>query len=269
MTTRDAIRHGEQVEAAAWLSAWDAAPGSVRAEAGLSVERDGAVTAFRAGHAPTWFFNRVIGLGLDQPARPAQVAAILDRYRELGVPHGVGLVPGALPAELPRWLEERGLVPTTTLARMVRDVTALPDPGAEVTIRPVGREDARRFGEIGARGFDMPRFCIDWFAQLVGRDGWRTYLAYRAGEPIATGALYVHGTVGWLGFGSTLPDHRGHGVHRAMLARRIVDAADLGCRALQTETNLPRADEPTPSLDNMKRNGFRLVYARRNYVYTP
>jgi hypothetical protein len=54
-----------------------------------------------------------------------------------------------------------------------------------------------------------------------------------------------------------------------MLARRMIDAADLGCRWLQTETNLAEGDEPTPSLDNMKRLGFEMAYARDSHVRTP
>jgi hypothetical protein len=151
----------------------------------------------------------------------------------------------------------------------VRGVEAFPDPDVDVVIRLVGREDALRFGETAARGFQLPEWCIPWFARLAGRDGWRAYLAYRAGEPVATGALHVQGTVGWLGFGTVVADHRRRGLHRVMIARRMCDAADLGCRWLQTETHLPHAGEPTPSLDSMVRSGSSVAYARHNYVLDP
>lgn len=268
-TANDAVRQGERTESETWQRVWEMAPAPVRDALGLSWERDGQVLVCRAGRVPNWFFNRLVGLGLDAPARRDEVDGHLDRFFESGVPFGVSVVSSARPHELPGWLEARGLARTTTLARMVRTTDDLPEPESDVVIRVVGREDAVAWGETVVRGFALPPLCASWMAGLVGRDGWRVHLAYESGEPVAAGALCVHGKVGWLGFGCTLPKSRGRGIHRAMMLRRMMDAADLGCRWLQTETNLAVGDEPTPSLDNMKRLGFQMAYERPNYVFTP
>jgi GNAT superfamily N-acetyltransferase len=224
---------------------------------------------FRAGRIPTWTFNRVLGLGLEAEATREQTRAMLDSLAELGVPHGVSLAPTARPDDIGAWLIDWGFEQTTTLARMRRGVDALPTVDTDASIRQVGRQDAQVFGETAAAGFGFPAALAPLFSGIVGLDGWRAYLAYDGGQPVATGALYLHGKVGWLGFGSTVPDYRKRGIHRAMMAKRMVDAADLGCRSLQTETNFPNGDEPAPSFHNMMRLDFEVAYGRPNYVLTP
>jgi GNAT superfamily N-acetyltransferase len=265
----EAILQGEQIEADTWESVWQAAPEELREKLGMSYERDGLAAVFRASKAPSWFFNRMMGFGLEGPAQREAVQSQIDRFLAQATPFGACIVEEATPAELPRWLEENGLARTTTLARMVRSTENLPDSDSSVSIHQVGSDEARHFAETTARGFGLPDFCVNWFGRLCGREGWHLFLAYDASRPVASGALRVHGEIGWIGFGSTHPEYRGQGVHRAMMAHRMAHAADLGCTRLQTETNLAVGDEPTPSLNNMKRLGFEMAYSRPNYVFSP
>jgi GNAT superfamily N-acetyltransferase len=83
---------------------------------------------------------------------------------------------------------------------------------------------------------------------------------------VAGGALFVKGDVGWLGIASTLPAHRRHGAQGALMARRIRDAVELGCRWVVTETGEDTPEHPNPSYHNMLRTGFVLAYQRPNYI---
>ena len=83
---------------------------------------------------------------------------------------------------------------------------------------------------------------------------------------MAGGALFVKGDVGWLGIASTLPAYRPRGAQGALMARRIRDGADLGCRWLVTETGEDTPHHPNPSYHNMLRTGFSLAYRRPNYI---
>lgn len=262
------VARWEGIESAAWHSVWEATPPAMLEALDLSRDEYPSLTVFRGLKAPSWFFNRAI-VRVGAPLPLALLDRELDRYAEAGVQHGVCVPPGSEPAELGQWLEARGLKATTTLARMIRSTERLPSAGAEVDIRQVGREEAAIFGETTARGFGMPTMIGEMFGTIGTKDGWRTYLAFADGKPVGTGALFIDGNVGWLGFGSTIAEYRNRGIHRAMFVRRMTDAADLGCRWLQTETNLAVADEPTPSLDNMVRLGFQMAYARPNYVFDP
>lgn len=263
------IIQGERMEMTVWSAAYRAAPPDVAHELGLSTSSLGQAAVFRAHRAPSWFLNRVLGVGVFEPVLLDALDVELERYRDAGVPHGVCLAPEARPAELASWLAERDLHHTTTLARMFRDLERIPADGGDVEVVAVDPSRARLFGETVAVGFGFGVSLAGWFENLCALDGWHAYLALIDGTAVGTGVLCVDGDLGWLGFGSTLGDYRRRGVHRSMLSRRMRDAAELGCQRLQTETNLGQGDEPTPSLDNIRRCGFQMAYERRNFVWDP
>lgn len=263
------VLRGELAEISAWEDVWDAAPADVREELVLSRERSGSVAVFRSAF-PWWFFRRIVGLGVEAPADRAWVDGQLDRLSSSAGPHGVTLCSDARPEALPTWLVARGLARTTTLAKMVREARDLPGlASTHAAIERLSARDASRFASATAAGFGVPASVGSWFGALAGRPRWHLYLASDEGVPVASAALFVEGDVGWLGFGSVAPSHRGRGLHGALMGRRMVDAAALGCRWLVTETNLPRAGEPAPSLATMRSHGFSLAYTRQNYVREP
>ena len=113
-----------------------------------------------------------------------------------------------------------------------------------------------------------PRPVLLWLYRMVGRPGWRHYLAYDGDLSVACGALYVHDGVGWLGFGGTLPSWQRRGAQSAIIARRIQDAADLGCTLLTVETKEDSPKWPNHSFRNMLRAGFKIAYLRPKYRLT-
>lgn len=233
----------------------------------LRVEQLGAAIALIAPDLPILLFNRLIGLGLDDPATPATVDAAVGLYRAAGVKNfGVQLSPAAQPAELPDWLQARGLAPTSRWAKVYR--AAEPDAAATTTLRieHIGQSQAAAFGSVACAAFGLPHFLQPWLAAGVGGPGWHHYLAYEGDQPVATGALYVNGEVGWLGIGSTLPTHRRRGGQAALLAHRVQQAARLGCHWLITETGEDTPAQSNPSFRNMLRTGFLLAYQRPNYM---
>jgi hypothetical protein len=131
----------------------------------------------------------------------------------------------------------------------------------------LGREAAEEFGRVACGGFGVPEFMHAGFSSTVGHPGWRHYLAYDGDTPVATGALYVRNGIGWLGMGSTLAPYRRRGAQGAIMAERIRDGAEMGCRWLVTETGEDRAERPNPSYRNMIRTGFILGYQRPNYIF--
>jgi hypothetical protein len=212
-------------------------------------------------------FNRIVGCGIREPARAPALQELLGRFRARGLRNfGVQLSPAAEPSELAAQLHAEGLAVRDRWTKVHR---APGMPGAthsDVDVEQIGVENAAAFAEVTTIGFGMPAQLRPWIASTVGRPGWRHYLASLGGAPVAAAALFVDGTVAWLGVASTLPRARRHGAQGALFARRIADATAIGCRHIITETSEQLPDRPNPSFRNMLRAGFDVVYHRPNYM---
>jgi len=91
-------------------------------------------------------------------------------------------------------------------------------------------------------------------ALATGERGHDGYVAYVDGKPVSIGRLYTNPRSLFAGFygGGTLPEFRGHGYYRAVVASRAKDAQVLGSRYLLVDA-LPT------SLPILKRLGFTHV----------
>jgi GNAT superfamily N-acetyltransferase len=131
-----------------------------------------------------------------------------------------------------------------------------------VAIEPSAADD---FAAVVAGGFDLPDWAEPLAANVVGRPGWSCYVAYDGERPAGAGAVFVDGSVGWLGFGATLAEYRGRGAQSAILAARIEDARRQGCTTVVTETGELDDQRPSSSYRNILRAGFREAGVRQNY----
>jgi hypothetical protein len=244
-----------------------AAPADFAAGMGLRVERVGSAIALITAKMDIMLFNRVIGLGVIEPATEAMVDDIATLYHQAGLRNfAIQVSPFAQPSALPAWLEARGLTRRDNWAKVYRGVEPPPPVPTDLRIESIGLDQAGAFAAVACTAFGMPDTFQPWLAADVGRPGWRHYLAWDGEVPVATGALFVKDRIGWLGVGSTLLSHRRRGAQGAIMAQRIRDGAELGCRWLITETGEDVANRPNPSYHNMVRTGFELAYQRSNYM---
>ena len=240
--------------------------------AGLEI---GSLAALNMG-----FFNRVVGLGVNRPAKPEDIDAVLDFYAGLGQTNvTIQMAPHALPANLPAWLVDRDFVRGRSWAKVWRETADPPTVDTSLRIEEIGPDQAGPFSSIVATAFELPAAGAAAEATL-GRRGWHQYLGFDGSVPVTAAAMFIvapkgaaggpgqGANVAWLGFGATLPEARGRGGQSAMFTRRLADAAQLGCRIAITETGEDTPDEPNPSYHNMIRTGFRLAYLRPNYNLT-
>ncbi len=269
MLTDDTMRNLDLAEAAAWGDMYRYAPQDVAAATGVGIEEYGSGVAGRISGVDVLAFNRVVALGLVEPASEQDVDRIIDFYRHAGVPRFfVQLHPGAQPAELPQWLEARGLTHHNNWVKLHRGKEPGGDPQTDLEVRQIDEDAAATFAEIVKASFEWPDPVEPLVACLVGRPNWLHYIAYDGDAPAATAALFVHGEYGWLDFAATLPDYRGRGAQNALIARRIQDATAGGVKHLMVETAEGKPDKPSPSYRNIVRFGFKTAYVRPNFLWT-
>jgi GNAT superfamily N-acetyltransferase len=240
------VKELERIEALAYRSAAEAA-GGVAHEV-----RGGTCLAVPA--LPVPMLNGVVGVGA-----ALDVDAVLAFYRDRGTRALLSVPPGL--AELERNLDARGFERAGAWMKFERGVEA-----ADVrTALSVEAADAATFGRIAAAGFGLPPAAADGVGSIVGRPGWHCFVAAEDGEPLAVGALYTDGDIGWLGIAATRVELRGRGGQNAIMRARITKARELGLRRLTVETGERIKGRPSTSYRNILRAGFTETYLRSNW----
>ena len=235
---------------------------------GVATARIGGGTAFRMGAAlELTMFNRVFGVGLDEPVSDD----VVDEAAEFARGAGAATLAMQLPpyVETPGvlgLLERRGFRRGSCWAKMMRPVGEPPTALTDLRIAEVTAAEAEEFGRVQCVGMEMPPFLAPWCARQVTEPGWRAYAAYDGDRMVAIASLFRHGDVGQLSGAATLPEARGRGAQSALMARRIADARDLGLRWITAETGAETPEDPNPSLHNMHRAGLELLYDRQNWL---
>jgi len=228
------------------------------------VELDG-VTVLREPEAPlSPMLNRIIGLGVDEPATEAVLDEALAAMGD-DVSCYAAVAPAARPAELAGWLQERGFEPGWGWMAFRRGVEDLPEHATSLRVVAVGPAEGAAFGEIVATAYGLPE-AIARRAATFPELGWDCWLALDGDEPAAAAGIFIAERIGYLGFAATLPEHRGKGGQGALLRLRIRHARAAGCDLLITETGEQRDDRPSNSYRNILRAGFQEVAVTANWL---
>jgi GNAT superfamily N-acetyltransferase len=261
----------ERVERNAWLDLFVAAPIALGTASTVRWERAGACALIADKGIPISEFNRCIGLGIDAAFTRSDLEHAIPWLDRHASPNwAIQLPPQDEADAIVGWMQAHGLERMGTgwakFFRPAQSDGTSPAP-TDLTIRELSPAEGPHFGATIVGGFGLPEFVGPWFASLVGRHGWRVYLAYDGDMPVACGALYLDAGWGWLGCDTTLPEFRGRGAQTALIQRRIADAAAAGVEALTAETGQPAPglEHSSRSYLNYQRAGFVRAYVRPNY----
>lgn len=259
------------VDTAALLAAYDAQmrmpAGAV--PSGMTYECDGPILRIVGGHVGRIRAPRDVGV------TGAELDRLIVRQRDYFRARGQGvewkLRAHDLPADLPERLVAAGFVPegpSTVLLGFAEEVAAEPVLPKGVVLRRISEaEDLRRFADHQTEvlGFDCSWVAADLSARVSADPGQITILVAEAGERFACTAIAVYhpGTdfVALLG-GATLPDWRGRGLYRAMIAARAREAVARGFRLLHV-------DASPASAPILRRCGFHEITTSTHYQWTP
>ncbi len=269
MLTTNLFRSIASCEINAWQDMYNAAGQKLSDRFGIKVFSIGSSCAAQVKHIDILGFNRVIGLGLFQTATEQMIDDLIKKYKDAAISRFfIQIHPEAAPPQLREWFEKRNIVHYNNWVKHYRGVENPPTVETELEIREVsGSFETNKFGDIITGSFEWPGEMSQWFSNLVGRKCWKTYLAFDKDEPAAAASMYVKDDCGWLSFASTLPGWRGKGAQTALIARRIQDAAELGCKVLTVETAEDNKEERSQSMKNIQKTGFEVAFVRPNFIW--
>jgi GNAT superfamily N-acetyltransferase len=269
MTTTTLFRSIAACEINAWQDMYSAAGKDISEKFGIKVFSVGSACVAIAKNVDILAYNRVIGLGLKEPATEQILDEIISKYQESDVSKFfIQIHPEAAPSKLNEWFQKRNIKHYNNWVKHYRGIENPPLVDTQLEIREVqNNEEADNFGYIITKSFEWPDEMKHWFAGLAGRKCWKTYLAFDNDIPVATASLYVKDDCGWLSFASTLPGYRGKGAQSALIARRIEDAAELGCKVLTVETAEHNDQKRSQSMQNILKMGFEVAFIRPNFIW--
>lgn len=228
----------------------------------------GGLAVFAAPGSP---INKVIGVGLEADLDGDELEALEEQWRARGEPVRIELSALARPS-VPLLLTERGYrlhgFENVLGWPLAAAVPAEPDPRVAVE-----RVDDRQFASwfaIAVEAFahmdgsgsvaDEPlsrEQLQDALGQILRVEGLMRYLARIDGVAAGEAALSIEDGVALLAGSGTLPEFRGRGVQKALVARRLLDAREAGCD-LAFVCTAPGSR----SQANVMRRGFELLYTR-------
>lgn len=240
-------------------------------EEGIEAQRFGPVlaTAFR-GEPREPRLNLIQGAAEPGAIAEGHVAGAVEWMRSREVEYRVPVAEG-MPdtAAAEEWLGGQGYERGMAQIVLARDATAPSEPpeDPEAEVFELGED------ELGGEGFDhlvreglgLPGMAEMLFIGLPVRDDWRCYTATPRPDAMlaAAAAMRIEDGIAVLGLDATLEAERGRGCNRALLRRRLLDAAAAGCHTVIAEAG--EGEEWAGLRRNLLDAGFEQAYAIREW----
>jgi len=219
---------------------------------------------------PSFFrggFNSVDLAVMTDADADAAIDATIAEYDALGIRFRWNVGPDSRPLDLAARLERRGLQSRRALllAAAIADLDLEAPPG--VTVETVEDHNLTAFAGVVAGGWDVAQEPLIAYEHAVQRHHaaprdtlHRSFLATIDGEPAGAAngicfprSLYLMGAV-------VLPQHRGRGVYRSLIAARLALARARGVRLATCQA---LADTSAPILTRM---GFVTIAEEQSFA---
>jgi GNAT superfamily N-acetyltransferase len=139
----------------------------------------------------------------------------------------------------------------------------------ELEVRRSGNNEFDAWLDVVVNGFahpdqqgvpsheDFPHDVIRQAERDYAAVGVARYVALRQGVIVGGASLATVNGIAQLAGAATAPPHRRHGVHTALLAIRLAEAATAGC-----DIAVVTAQPGSKSQQNVQNHGFDLLYTR-------
>lgn len=237
----------------------------------IEVQRFGPVQATAFGSEPqVSSLNQIQGAAEPGAIEAGHLADAIEWMRSREVDYRVPVAerrPGSDEAEA--WLGSHGYERGGGWTKFVRDaaVPDLPeDPDIEVfELEEEGAGDGLSW--IAREGLGLPIMAETLVCALPVKENWRCYTAVLPSEDrvVATGLMLIDDGVAQLGVDTTLAGDRDRGCNKALLRRRLIDAAGAGCHTVFAELGESDCDSLAAAAHNLTAAGFVEAYRSRNW----
>jgi GNAT superfamily N-acetyltransferase len=250
----------ERLERCFWRDIWKVAPLDAVRESGVEMRWFGPLLATVFAELPEApLLNVIRGAGQPDAAKQGYLEEAIDWMQDWGVDFLLPVAatgPGGEQTEA--WLNWHGYEQrrvSRTYVRALGELDPADAPGVEVIDLPEPVETEGMCGYI-VEGLGLPELAEFLFCGLPRIPGWRCYSAYLEGYEVACGSMLIIDGTALLGLDATTPRARRRGCHRALLRRRLADAAAAGCHtAISSAFDLPSGGASAAAL-SLRAAGF-------------
>jgi GNAT superfamily N-acetyltransferase len=262
------MKEYDLVEAEAWTDFSKSAPASAVENYGINVFPAGGAFATVASRIDILAFNRVVGLGMNEPIDEQVIDSILNKIETENVKRFfIQIHPEIYSDKLGKLLASKNFYRYNNWIKLVRNNSSAEKVKTKLQVRNIKPNESKIFAQIVVNAFEWQKELIEWIAAPVGRKNWHHYMAFEDDIPVATAAFYLSGEYAWFDFAATHPQHRGKGAQSALLAKRIEDCRALRVKEIIVETAEQTPDKESPSYRNVLKSGFKEVYKRPNFIF--
>lgn len=250
---------------------WKSVVREAVAEEGIEVQRFGPVqaTAF-ASEPQASVLNQIQGAAEPGAVEGGHLANAIEWMRSREVDYRVPVAESRPDVEgAEAWLGGHGYERGEGWTKFVRDAAApdLPeDP--EIEIFELEEEAAGETLEhIACEGLGLPPMAGTLVFSLPVKGSWRCYSAVLRSEQrvVAIGSMLIDDGIAQLGIDATLPGDRDRGANKALLRRRLLDAAAAACHTVFAELGECDRDDFAAAAHNLKAAGFAEAYRSPNW----
>jgi hypothetical protein len=258
----------EQTEIQAWVDLYAAMPAGFAKEFKAEIVQLGQVTLTRCPEIAFGEFNRVMGLGVFEPATESQLEAVFTSYREVGVKRFlIHHIPACQPTALRNWLEAQKPAAVMGWERIVRDGSPLEPIPDDPAIERVTTSNANEWANFIDAAYRMP--TKPWLLELVGRPGWHHYLL-REDAVVAVRSMRINpdGTA-WFGIEAPVPGIMApsFALDARLCQTMVSDGLKLGAKLFVADIEKPSTKMDTPAYQDFAHLGFTRPYFRSNLVF--
>jgi len=243
---------------------------------GFAVTREGGAVLLRSAAAPSVLVvNRVVGAGVAQPLDEALLDRMLAGYGDAGF--GIEIGEALCTPEVLGWLKAKRFRRLANSQMVACETSRAKAAGrydswsrqSGLRVERVGPEQAGVVAALCCENFKVPAALGELVRAGSLGPGWRRWLAFDGEQVVGASLSHVRDGVGWCGWTSVNPSHRGRWIHAGFVARQLDDALESGCRWITTDTAQGTGQRPDPVHLNMKRFGFFDIYLRPLFVRAP